>query len=112
MDEEEYPISEQEFEEWLKGKPSWAEVGVTGKPFACPVHNFLLQTKGVNVGIEAQTTVDEEGNPLAELPEWVSIFTGRLDTSFMSEMVRAGHCLEVLEGMYGEGEEWEEEEDG
>lgn len=99
-----FPISQEEFEEWLKQKPYYAKVGVTNKPASCPVHIFLREAKGLDVGVGRTFAVGDGGQYLGELPDWVTTFSAALDGD-MPEMVTAGHCLEVLGRMYDEEEE-------
>lgn len=99
-----YPLTIEEFRNWLKSKGEEDVVGETGKPTSCPLANALLQCTYVEEGNQVRvgylaTDIDPYfiSETLSfENPSWVKQFIERVDV-IESTRVTAKDVIEVLE---------------
>ncbi len=91
----EYPLTIQEFQEWLEGKDEKEIVGEMGCKTSCPLANALKQ-KAKLVRVTADTTIADD-YCIVSNPNWVEKFVRRVDNlSDDARSVTAREALEIL----------------
>lgn len=92
-----YPLTQEEFKDWLLSKKSHELVGYQHSSCACPVFCCLRYQKEIRVTsvLNSYTTL-VDGTDLVN-PRWVSEFIGNIDSlSLDYGIVTAQDALEVL----------------